>query len=91
VPKMPSGDLNYVGKLHSGSALFSCIMFLINHRWLHHFWTWQCYQWSNMGMNVLKIGGCVPNCDCSNELPGFIRCEKFLNELNNWKQICLCN
>ena len=37
LPKMPSSDQNYVGKLHSGRDLVSCIMFLINHRWLCHF------------------------------------------------------
>jgi len=36
-----------------------------------------------MGMNVLKTGQCVPNCDYSNELPGFIRCEKSLNDQNS--------
>jgi len=34
---MPSNDLNYVGKLHSGRALNSSITFLIHHRLLHHF------------------------------------------------------
>jgi len=34
-----------------------------------------------MGINVLKMGGGVMNSDYSNELPSFIRCEKFFNEL----------
>jgi hypothetical protein len=75
-------------KLCGQTALWECFVSL------HHFFnqpqmvspfcTPQCYPWSNMGMNVLKMGGCVLNCDYSNDLPGFIQCEEFLNVLCTW-------
>jgi hypothetical protein len=54
-------------------------------------WCQKCHlviitMWANCILGVLcfLVSGCVPNSDHSNELPGFISCEKFLNDLNNW-------
>jgi hypothetical protein len=73
-------------KLCGQTAFWECFVFLYHvlnqPQTVTPFCTPYCYPLSNIGMNVLKMGGCVPNSDYSNELPGFIRCEKFLNDQN---------